>query len=238
MVLLRRTNESRRQPYKENRMFPMNEQFASIIKNLSPINGQFPGSVQNVFCGNEEFRDAVANGFAAQISSLNSLAVNAFATTEKIVSLNMAAAKALMEESAVATKQLMASATPQEFMSLTAALSEPASAKASAYQRQMIDIISAARAGFVQAIEEQNAQGGRKVYSIGEQFAKNLPAGSENLGAMAQAAISNANAGFEQFNQAGRQVVESMKANLNHAVHQASNAASQAASMRGNARKG
>jgi phasin family protein len=204
---------------------PSNEQFASLIKNMIPVNGQFPSSVQNVFCGNEEFHDAVKNGLAAQTSFLNSLTANAFATTEKILRLNMAAAKASMEESAVVTKQLLTSTTPQEFMKLTAAQSEPASAKAMAYQRQLIDISSAARAAFAQAIEEQHTQTWRKISTMVENCAKNSPAGSDNLVGMAKSAISNAKAGYEQFNKAGRQATESIEANVKSAVKQVSNVA-------------
>jgi phasin family protein len=178
----------------------------------------------------EQFSSVAKANLEAQLSLLTSLTGKAFESVEKVVDLNLNVAKASLEDSSIAAKQLLAAKDPQEFFSLTAAQAQPAAAKAIAYSRHLAGIATSAQAEFTRAAEEQIAEAGRKVSALVEDVSKNAPAGSENVIAMVKSAIGNANAGYEQLSKTTKQAVEVIEANVNSAVSQFSQAAEKTAS--------
>jgi phasin family protein len=186
---------------------------------------------------NEQFASAAKTNIEAQLSIITALTTKAFESMEKVVDLNLNAAKASLEDSAVTVRQLLAAKDAQEFLSLTAAQAQPTAAKAIAYSRHLAGIAAAAQAEFTRATEEQIAETGRKVSALVDDVSKNAPAGSENVIAIMKSAIGNANAGYEQFSKTTKQAVEVMEANLNNAVSQFSDAAEKTAASASRARK-
>jgi len=170
----------------------------------------------------------------AQLSLFASLTSKAFESVEKVVDLNLNVAKASLEDSTTAARQLLAAKDAQEFLSLTAAQAQPNAAKAIAYGRHLAGIASAVQAEFSRAAEEQIAETSRKVSALVDDVSKNAPAGSENVIAIVKSAIGNANAGYEQFNKTSKQAMEAMEANMTSAVSQFSQATEKTA---GRARK-
>ena len=180
----------------------------------------------------EQFSSATKSNLEAQFALFSSLTGKAFESIEKIVELNLTAAKATLEESTATTKQLLAAKDPQEFFSLTAAQAQPTAEKAIAYGRHLAAITSGAQAEFSKAAESQIAETNRKVISLVEEVTKNAPAGSENAVAMFKSALGNANAGYEQFSKTAKQAAESIESNVAQAVNQFSAAAAKVAPAR------
>ena len=173
----------------------------------------------------EQFSSATKTNLEAQFALFSSLTSKAFEGIEKIVELNLTAAKATLEESTAAAKQLLSAKDPQEFFSLSAAQAQTSAEKAIAYGRHLAAITSGTQAEFSKAAESQIAETNRKVLSLVEEVTKNAPAGSENAVAMLKSAIGNANAGYEQFSKTSKQAVEAIEANLTSAVNQFTQAA-------------
>ena len=173
----------------------------------------------------EQFSSATKTNLEAQFALFSSLTSKAFEGIEKIVELNLTAAKATLEESTAAAKQLLSAKDPQEFFSLSAAQAQPSAEKAIAYGRHLAAITSGPQAEFSKAAESQIAETNRKVLSLVEEVTKNAPAGSENAVAILKSAIGNANAGYEQFSKTSKQAVEAIEANLASAVNQFTQAA-------------
>ena len=173
----------------------------------------------------EQFSSATKTNLEAQFALFSSLTSKAFEGIEKIIELNLTAAKATLEESTAAAKQLLSAKDPQEFFSLSAAQAQPSAEKAIAYGRHLAAITSGTQAEFSKAAESQIAETNRKVLSLVEEVTKNAPAGSENAVAMLKSAIGNANAGYEQFSKTSKQAVEAIEANLTSAVNQFTQAA-------------
>ena len=184
----------------------------------------------------EQFSAAAKANFEAQLALFTTLTGKAFDSVEKIVDLNLNAAKASLEDSSITAKQLLSAKHPQEFFSLTAAQAQPSAAKAIAYGRHLAGIATTAQAEFARITEEQIAETGRKVSALVDDVSKNAPAGSENVVALFKNAIGSANAGYEQFSKTTKQAVEVMKANVNSAVSQFSQAVEKTAAA-GRARK-
>ena len=182
----------------------------------------------------EQFTTVAKTNLEAQLALFTNLTSKAFESVEKVVDLNLNIAKASLEDTSIAAKQLLTAKDPQEFFSLSAAQAQPTAAKAIAYGRHLAGIATSAQAEFTRAAEEQIAEAGRKVSALVDDVSKNAPAGSENVIAIVKSAIGNANAGYEQFSKSTKQAVEVMEANMNTAVSQFSQAADKTA---GRARK-
>lgn len=178
----------------------------------------------------EQFSNVAKANIESQLAIFTTLTSKAFESMEKVVDLNLNVAKASLEDTSIAAKQLLSAKDPQEFFSLTAAQAQPTAAKAIAYGRHLAGIATSAQAELTRAAEEQIAETGRKVSALVEDVSKNAPAGSENVIAIVKSAIGNANAGYEQFSRTTKQAVEVMEANMNSAVNQFSQAADKTAS--------
>lgn len=174
----------------------------------------------------EQFSTATKANLESQLAIFSALTGKAFEGFEKIVELNLTAAKASLEESTASARQLLAAKDPQEFFSLTAAQAQPTSEKVIAYGRHLAAIASGAQAEFTKAAETQIAETNRKVIALVDEVSKNAPAGSEKAVEILRSAIGNANAGYEQFTKTSKQAAETIEANLASAVSQFSAAAS------------
>jgi phasin family protein len=173
----------------------------------------------------EQFSNATKANFESQFAIFSSLTAKAFEGMEKLIDLNLTAAKASLEESSLATRQLLAAKDPQEFFSLTAAQAQPTAEKALSYGRQVAAIAAGTQAEFTKAAEEQIAETSRKVVALVDEVSKNAPAGSENVVAVIKATVGNANAGYEQFSKTAKQAAATIETNVNAAVTQFTEAA-------------
>jgi len=176
----------------------------------------------------EQFSTATKTSLESQFVLFSSLTSKTFESMEKLVALNISTARASLEESSALTSKLLSAKDPQEFFSLAATQAQPNAEKAMAYSRQLASIASGTGAEFSKAAESQIVEANRKVISLVDEVSKNAPAGSENFVAAVKTAISNANAGYEQFSKTSKQAVEAIETNVNAAVSQFSATAAKA----------
>ncbi len=182
-----------------------------------------------MFAFPEQFSNATKANFESQFAMLTALTSKSFEGMEKLVALNITTAKAAIEDSSATARQLLAAKDPQEFFSVSASQTQPNAEKAIAYSRQLASIAADTSAEFSKAAESQFAEVNRKVISLVDEVTKNAPAGSETYVSAIKTAISNANAGYEQFSKTAKQAREAMETNVNAAVSQFTSAASKAA---------
>ena len=173
----------------------------------------------------EQFSNATKANFETQFALFSSLTAKTFESVEKLVALNLSTARAAMADQSNTARQLLSAKDPQEFFHLTASQAQPAAEKAVAYNRQLAAIATGTGAEFSKAAEGQIVEANRKVIALVDEVSKNAPAGSESFVAAVKTAISNANAGYEQFSKTTKQAVETIESNVNAAVSQFSQAA-------------
>lgn len=168
----------------------------------------------------EQFSNATKANFESQFAIFTALTNKAFEGVEKLVDLNLTAAKASLEETSATAKQLLSAKDPQEFFALSAAQAQPSAEKAIAYGRHLASIASGTTAEFSKAAEAQILETNRKVISLVDEVSKNAPAGSESAVALFKSALGSANAGYEQLSRTSKQAAETIEANVNAAVSQ------------------
>jgi phasin family protein len=168
----------------------------------------------------EQLSAASKANLDAQLSMMTALANTAFEGIEKVVELNLSAARATLEESAATTQQLLGAKDPQEFFSLTASKAQPTAEKALAYSRHLASIATNTQAELTKVAETQIAETSRKVIAFVDDLSKNAPAGTEHAIALVKSAIGNANAGYEQLAKTTKQAVDTLENTLSTAATQ------------------
>lgn len=165
----------------------------------------------------------------ANLEAFVELTAKAFESIEKLVALNMQAARSTMEESAEHAKAVLAAKGPQELVALQTEMVKPAQEKALAYGRQVYDIATSTQAEVSKLAEAQLAVAKDKFSELVAQAAKNAPQGSEGAVALVQNAVANATSAFESVQKAAQQAVSVAEANLKNLSETAEKATKAAA---------
>jgi phasin family protein len=133
---------------------------------------------------------------------------------EKLAELNIQAARASIDESTVAFKNLLETKDAKALADLSNAGFQPAADKFASYAQQVFEITSATNNEIARIFEKQFAEANRQFYAVVESVAANAPAGSEGMANMVKQAVSTANSAFDQVSKATKQVVEVSEANF------------------------
>ena len=160
----------------------------------------------------------------ATLETLFGLTTKAFEGIEKLVELNVTAAKAAMTEAQTAAQSLMSAKDAQELLALQAGMLQPLAEKTAAYSRHLYDIAQGTSGEFTKAIEAKAAEAQQSFVGLVDSAAKNAPAGSETAIAMMKGAVTAANNAFESVQKAVKQATDVAEANFTAAQSSAVNA--------------
>ncbi len=149
----------------------------------------------------------------ANVETLFGLTAKAFEGVEKLVELNLTAAKAALAESAQNSQNVLSVKDAQELLALQASLFQPLAEKTAAYSRQLYDIASGTGGEFTKAFEAQAALAQKQFASLVDSASQNAPAGSESAVAMMKSAVAAANNAFESVQKAVKQANDLAESN-------------------------
>lgn len=168
--------------------------------------------------------DQLISAQKASLETLFGLTTKAFEGIEKLVELNVTAAKAAMAEAQGAAQSLLSAKDAQELLALQAGMLQPMAEKTAAYSRHLYDIAQGTSAEFNKAIEAKTAEAQQSFVGLIDGAAKNAPAGSESAIAMMKGAVTAANNAFESVQKAVKQASDTAEANFTAAQASAVNA--------------
>lgn len=158
------------------------------------------------------------------IDAMLKLSHKAFEGIEKMVDLQLEAARASLQETAEKFQALMSVKDAQEMMAVNKEIATPSAEKALAYSRTIYDIASQTSGEVQRLIDSQISEANKKVVDALEEFAKSAPAGSEAVIAMMKSSLTAASSAYETANKAARQVVEMAERNMKAAADATINA--------------
>lgn len=164
-----------------------------------------------MFTNPEQFANATKALFEFQLETFNTLTSKAVQGVEQVVALNLATARAQMEEQLATSKELSQSSDPKAAMSLAAAKVQPGVAGAAAYNEQLGAIIAEIREEFSRAADAHMTEAKSTLSALIYDVTKNVRPGSENAVQIVKTAIDNAFAGYEQVTKATKQAVASVE---------------------------
>jgi phasin family protein len=151
----------------------------------------------------------------ASIDTLFGLSHQAFAGVEKLVELNMAAAKAAMTDNQNHVHAMMSVKDVQELMALQAGLIQPLAEKSVSYSRHLYDIATSTGAQFGKAMEDKSVEAQKTFANLIDSAAKNAPAGSETAVSMVKSAVAASQNAMESMQKAVKQATDMAEANFN-----------------------
>ena len=161
----------------------------------------------------------------ANVETLFGLTAKAFAGVEKLVELNLSAAKAALDDSSKNTQTALSVKDAQELLALQASLFQPLAEKTAAYSRHLYDIASGTGGEFTKAFEAQAAAAQKQFAALLDSATQNAPAGSEQAVAMMKGAVTAANSAFESVQKAVKQATDLAESNFNAVAQNATAAA-------------
>lgn len=174
-------------------------------------------------------QEQLAAANKANLETLFGLTGKALEGVEKLVELNLEVVKAALADAAQNAKAALAVKDVQELLALQATLLQPSADKATAYSRQLYEVLAATGAEFTKAAEAQFTDWQKAFMSAIDSAAKTAPAGSENVVTMVRSAISAANNAYESVQKAAKQAAEIAEANMTAVTDTAVKAAQGAA---------
>ena len=181
-----------------------------------------------MFTNPEQFASATKALFEFQLMTFNTLTSKAVQGVEQVLALNMATARAGMEEGIAAGKEIRPARDPKAALAAAAAQVQPGVAGAKAYKQQLDEIIKDIHTEFTSAAEAHVAEAKSNLSALIYDVTKNVPPGSENAVAIVKAAIDNAFLGYEQVTKATQQAVKTVEEQIAKASAQVAQASDKA----------
>ena len=142
---------------------------------------------------------------------------------ERILDLQLKAAKTAFADSIENAKALAAIKDVQQLASLKDELAQPAIEKATAYAKSVYDVTTATQAEFGKLVEEQVAEYNKQVVATLDTLVKTAPAGSEVGIAAIKSGIAAVNSAYDNLSKVAKQFTEATQSNFEAVAKQAVN---------------
>ena len=141
---------------------------------------------------------------------------------ERILDLQLKAARSAFADSVENAKTIAAVKDLQQLASLKDAMAQPTIEKATAYAKSVYDVATATQAEIGKLLEVQVAEFNKQVVAALDKMVKTAPAGSEVGIATLKSAIAAVNASYENVSKVAKQFTEVSQANFEAVTKQAS----------------
>jgi len=139
----------------------------------------------------------------------------ALASTERLMEVQLKAAKSAFADGVEQAKILSEIKDPQELTQLKGSFSQPVILeKTTSYVKSVYDVAGAAQAEFSKLAEEQVTEFNKNAVIAFDALMKSAPAGSEAAVAAVKSALSTVNAAYDNLTKSTKQIVELTQANV------------------------
>lgn len=165
------------------------------------------------------------------LQALEGVTTQAYAGVEKLVELNMAAAKAMLGESFSHVQAVLNVKDAQELLALQAGLLKPMAEKYAAYAEHVQAILAGSSADFTKAVEAKSAEAQKAFADVVENMSKNAPAGTESAVAAFKSALTAGQNAVETAQTSAKKAVEVAHTNFTTATAQAVDAVKKATTV-------
>jgi hypothetical protein len=178
-------------------------------------------NMQAPAAGAPNMHDMIRQNLESQIKLFTAMTACTLASTEKVIELNMNAARTSVQENSTLANQVLASQSTNDLQLIFAALPQATSTKAVAYGHHLTSIAADACTEIVRSTQSEVAEMTDRICSLVDQASRNLPAGSENMAALTKAVMTTANSGYEQVVKTAEQAAHTIEENAEHIVNNA-----------------
>jgi phasin family protein len=156
----------------------------------------------------------------ANLETALRLAGIALEGAERMLEVQLKAAKSAFADGVQQAKMLADVKDPQEFAQLKNTLVQPNLEKATSYVKSIYDVAAATQSEINKLLEEQVSEFNKQVVTGLDKVVKSAPAGSEIAVAAVKSAISAVNSTYDNLSKSAKQFAEMSQANIEAATNQ------------------
>lgn len=142
---------------------------------------------------------------------------------ERILDLQLKAARTAFADSVENAKTIGAVKDLQQLAALKDSMAQPTIEKATAYAKSVYDVTTATQAEFGKLVEEQVSEFNKQVVTALDKMVKTAPAGSEVGIAALKSGIAAVNSAYDNVSKVAKQFTEATQSNIEAVVKQAAN---------------
>lgn len=157
----------------------------------------------------------------ASIETAMKFAGIALEGAERMIELQLKAAKAAFADSVEGAKAIASVKDLQQLAALNDNLAQPSIEKATAYARNVYDVATATQAEFNKIVEEQVAEFNKQTVAALDKMVKTAPAGSELGVATLKSSIAAVNSAYDNVSKVAKQFTEVTQSNMEAVAKQA-----------------
>lgn len=147
---------------------------------------------------------------------------------ERMIDLQLKAAKSAFSDSIESAKALASVKDMQQFAALKDNLAQPSIEKATAYAKSFYDVAAMTQSEINKLVEEQVSDFNKQVVTMLDKMVKTAPAGSEVGISAIKSAIAAVNASYDNVSKVAKQFTETAQSNIETATKQAVSGAKKA----------
>jgi len=140
---------------------------------------------------------------------------------ERILDLQLKAAKTAFADSVENAKTIAAVKDLQQLAALKDSMAQPTIEKATAYAKSVYDVTTATQAEFGKLVEEQVSEFNKQVVTALDKIVKTAPAGSEVGIAALKSGIAAVNSAYDNVSKVAKQFTEATQSNFEAVAKQA-----------------
>lgn len=140
---------------------------------------------------------------------------------ERILDLQLKAAKSAFADSVESAKTIASVKDLQQLAALKESLAQPSIEKATAYAKSVYDVTTATQAEMGKLVEEQISEFNKQVVTALDKMVKTAPAGSEVGIAALKSSIAAVNSAYDNVSKVAKQFAEATQSNIEAVAKQA-----------------
>jgi phasin family protein len=152
----------------------------------------------------DQLSKATKTQVEAQLHTMSHLAEKALHSVSELAELNIATAKASLEEASAIVQEVMSAKDLQSFFVVVQSQEQPTAEKAVSYSRHLAAITSKAQADLTKAAQERVAEAAANMNTLVNDLTKAAPTGTESFVEAFKSNFANANAAYAKFLQASQ----------------------------------
>ncbi len=157
---------------------------------------------------------------SSQLDFATAMTESMIESVEKLMGLNLQAAKASLDVSIGSAQQLISTKDPQDFMNASSNQLQPQADIVMTYVRHLTSISSGTHKQLAQIAQAQVSENSREIIALLSELDSGTPEGPRSGISLLKSAISNAVSGYEQIARSTQTAIEQLESTLNATSNQ------------------
>ncbi|MEO0313649.1 MAG: hypothetical protein RI928_105 [Pseudomonadota bacterium] len=157
---------------------------------------------------------AARTHLSSQLGFATSMTESMIETMEKLMGLNLQAARASLDMTLGSAQQLMGTKDPQDFMRVSSKQLQPHADIVVTYVRHLSNIASGTHRELARITQDKVNESSREIVSMLDKLGSSAPEGSQNSITLLKAAIDNAASGYSQINQSTQNAIAQIESGI------------------------